>query len=401
VHIELLTIGDELLNGVVTDTNAGWLAERLWARGAQVRRCTTVPDDVEILAHELRAIGARADVCLCTGGLGPTSDDVTVDALALAAEVDTEHDPQVWAKIQDRYGERVPPACNRRQARVPVGARAMMSEVGTAPGLALTIGRCRVFAVPGVPREMRWHFEHHVDGLLGLSALASRTNRHLRFAGIGESALAERVSQLNLPESVEIAYLTRLPENHVRLRGPHSADVAAAAEAIIHTAPRCFVGEDDHGLVECLLSELERKGLTIGTAESCTGGLIGGAITAVAGSSTSFCGGIISYSNAVKREVLGVSQAILDTEGAVSEACAAAMAQGVRRVLGCDIAVAVTGIAGPGGARPGKPVGTLCFGWAGAHLDGTARRRFRGDREHVRLQAVGYALDRVRRGLHD
>jgi PncC family amidohydrolase len=236
---------------------------------------------------------------------------------------------------------------------------------------------------------------------LDLSTVAPRTNRHLRFAGIGESTLAERVAQLSLPESVEIAYLTRLPENHVRLRGPDRAAVTAAAEAIIGAAPHCFVGEDDVGLVERLLAEMERRGLTIGTAESCTGGLIGGAITAVPGSSASFCGGVISYSNAIKREVLGVSQAILDTEGAVSEACAAAMARGVRRVLECDIGVAVTGIAGPGGARPGKPVGTVCFGWAGAGLDGSIRRRFRGDRERVRIQALGYALDHVRRGLSD
>jgi len=401
VHIELLTIGDELLNGVVADTNATWLAERLWARGVQVSRCTTVPDDIQLVTTALQAIGRRADVCVCTGGLGPTPDDITVDALARAADVDVAFDDSVWAKIQARYGERVPPACNRRQARVPIGARPLLSEVGTSPGLDLTIGQCRVLAVPGVPREMRWHFENHLQTLLALGDGEAASGRHLRFAGIGESSLAERIESAPLPEGIEIAYLTRMPENHVRLRGDDVDALDRAARIIIDLAPECFVGEDDRGLVESLLAELEQKGLTIGTAESCTGGLIGGAITAVPGSSSVFCGGIISYSNPIKRDVLGVSQEILDTQGAVSEACAEAMAQGAKRVLECDVTVSVTGIAGPGGARPGKPVGTVCFGWAGAGLDGTDRRVFRGDRDRVRIQALGYALDRVRRGLRD
>jgi len=401
VHIELLTIGDELLNGVVADTNAAWLAERLWACGVKVSRCTTVPDDIEQLTTALRSIGRRADVCVCTGGLGPTPDDITVDALAKAAEVDIAFDASVWAKIQERYGKRSPPECNRRQARVPVGARPLHSTVGTSPGLELTIGRCRVLAVPGVPREMKWHFENHLQALLHLEDRDASQGRHLRFAGIGESTLAQRIEAAQLPDNVEIAYLTRMPENHIRLRSDDPSALAKAAQQVIEVAPDSFVGEGQCGLVESLLAVLEQKGLTIGTAESCTGGLIGGAITAVPGSSSVFLGGIISYSNPIKRDVLGVSQDILDGEGAVSEACAEAMAQGARRALECDIAVSVTGIAGPGGARPGKPVGTVCFGWAGAGLDGTDRRVFRGDRDRVRVQALGYALDRVRRGLCD
>ncbi len=400
MRIELFTVGDELLDGVVTNTHATTIGRALDDRGLSLDRVTTLRDDLPLLAREFAAAAARSDVCLITGGLGPTADDLTVDALAAAARVALVEDAQVWQDIVRIFGERTPAPQNRRQARIPEGGRALRSEVGTAPGIELRVGGCTFLAVPGVPREMSWHLDRHV--LPAIDALGGDTTRRhtrtLRFVGIGESDLEVLVQSASLPAGVEIGYRTTMPENHVRLRGTDPEALQVAVDVLRAVTGDRFVSED-LDLVEAVLGQLRARGLTLGAAESCTGGLLGALITDVPGASSVFVGSIVSYADRVKAGVLGVDEAILADEGAVSEACAAAMARGARATLGCDIAVSITGIAGPDGGTPDKPVGTVCFGWQGPDLDRVQTRRYRGDRDRVRRMAAGHALDTIRRHL--
>lgn len=401
MHIEILTIGDELLDGLTIDGNAARLGRLLDPIGLRVARRTSVRDRVADITQALLEIGGRADICVVSGGLGPTSDDVTVDALAEAAGVELVEDAEVWARIVARFDGRAPTANNRRQARVPKGGRALQSDIGTAPGIELDLGRCRFYLLPGVPREFHWHVDTHL-----VPALRARTgerlpplSRILRFVGIGESAIGARIERLGLPSSLSVAYRVRDLDIEVRVRGTDPTQVADAAARIAATGEETFVGEGDASLVEVVLDLCRREGLTLGTAESCTGGLLGSLLTAVPGASDVVRGGIVAYANSVKTQVLGVPVGIIDTHGAVSEPCAAAMAAGARRVLGCDIAMAVTGIAGPGGGTPEKPVGTVCLGWSGAGLDRAVTVQLRGDRDRIRLLSAARALDGVRRGL--
>ncbi len=403
-RIEVLTIGDELLDGAVIDGNGAHIGAALADHGRAVARAERLPDRLDVLVPAIRAIAARAEICICTGGLGPTDDDLTLEALARAAGVERAFDPTAWARIEQVYGARTPPATNRRQATLPDGARPLYTAVGTAPGVEIEIDGCRFFALPGVPREMRWFMQHHV---LPAVAKGARRTRLLRCVGRGESTLAALLDDLALPTGVEIAWLTPLPEVHIKLVGEDPAALDRAATLIRGAVGDAFVGEGETGLAAATIDACARAGWHIGAAESCTGGLVGAALTDVSGSSAVFDGAIVSYANAVKHGVLGVPLWILDSPkyGAVSEECARAMALGAREVLGVDVAVAITGIAGPGGGSEAKPVGTVWFAWAGLPAEPGApgeptvaeRRRFRGDREKVRIQAMAWAIDRIRR----
>lgn len=406
-RIEVLTIGDELLDGSVIDGNGAHIGAALAERGRVVARAERLPDRLDALVPALRAIADRADVCICTGGLGPTDDDLTLEALSRAAGVERRFDPKAWARIEAVYGDRTPPALNRRQAMLPEGARPLYTEVGTAPGVELRFGRCRFFALPGVPREMRWFVQTHV---LPAIEPGPRRVRRLRFFGLGESTLAERIDGV-VPAGVDIAWQTPLPEVHIKLSGDDPEALDRAAKAVTAAAGEWFVGEGEVDLATATIRACEAVGWRIGAAESCTGGMVGAALTDVAGSSAVFDGSVVSYANAVKHGVLGVPMWILDSPryGAVSEECARAMALGARAALGVDVAVAITGVAGPGGGTDDKPVGTVWFAWAGlppapgaiAEPTVAERRRFRGDRARVRIQAVAWAIDRIRRAaLH-
>lgn len=398
MHIELLTIGDELLDGVIADGNTAWLGRALDARGHRVAARTSVRDHVDTIAATLRRIIARADVCIISGGLGPTDDDVTVEAVCAAAGVGHHFDADAWARIEARYGDREIPPQNRRQAQCPDGGALLPSAMGTASCVMLTVGRCRIFCVPGVPREMRWQFDTHIAPQLGAGP-DQRARRVMRFALLGESTIEARVAQAALPSNIALAWRTCGPINEVKLRGP--AEAVDAAVATIRAALPAAHLDGHPDLAHATLARLKARGLTFGTAESCTGGLVGAALTDVPGASAVFAGGIISYANAVKQQRLGVPAAVLKTHGAVSEACALAMAAGAKAALDVDVAVAITGIAGPGGGSPDKPVGTVWFAWAGAGLDAVRRVQLKGDRARIREFAVAYALDHVRRGLAD
>ncbi|MFN3199302.1 MAG: CinA family nicotinamide mononucleotide deamidase-related protein [Bradymonadia bacterium] len=396
---EILIIGDELLDGRVSDLHTATIAHHLEPLGLTINRQQALPDHLETLQTAFVEISERAELCIVTGGLGPTSDDLTVAAFAAAAQVSLAEDAETWQHIVTRYAPALPPETNRKQALVPEGATVLATSVGTAPGLVARFGRCTFFLLPGVPREMHWHLEEHVRPALArmidegqLQSAPSAHQRTLTFVTVGESALAEGVASLGLGDHIQLSYLAHPMGVDVRLQSTELDAINHAAEAIIAQHPDAFLSDDGTGLVEALLQRLKGRKLTAGTAESCTGGLVAGALTAIPGSSAVVLGGIVAYSNSVKMARLAVPEAVLIEHGAVSEPCAAAMARGAREALGCDVAMSITGIAGPGGGTAEKPVGTVCFGWSGPDFDRTQTHLFRGDREAVRRKSMVWAL---------
>ncbi len=398
LRLELLTIGDELLDGRVVDSNSTLIANALAPLGLVPAQRLTLPDDREALVTAFRAISARAHICIVSGGLGPTDDDLTVDALLEAAGVGSSFDERAWGTILKIYGARTPPEMNRKQARRPDGGRLLYTLVGTAPGVELQVGGCTFILLPGVPREVRWHLEQHVLPILRTHA-TERPELTLNFALMGESDITAKVDALGVTEGMERAWRSRGAVIQLRLRG-EAAALEEAAGAIEAAFPRrCFARGLQASLEGTVLELAKARGASIGTAESCTGGLVAAALTSVPGSSAVVAGGIVSYSNEVKQARLGVPEATLKAHGAVSEECALAMAEGARQALGCDLAVSITGIAGPGGGVPGKPVGTVCFAWATPEGSKARTHRFRGDRDRVRAFSVARALDGLRLGL--
>jgi nicotinamide-nucleotide amidase len=396
VRIETLAIGDELLDGRLADTNSKHLGDVLAQRGLTVSRSTVVCDDVELIAEAVREAAGRADLLITSGGLGPTTDDLTADGIARAAGTGTRFDEGAWADIQRRFEDRglSLPDTNRRQAEVPADATILENAVGTAPAFLTEVGGARVFSFPGVPREYRHLVEAHLEPALG-EAQAVRERRTIRCLGITESQLGKVMEPFEAahPEVI-VQYRTSFPENHVRLV---VTDAGADVDALVAEARAGIGGAayavGERKLEELLLDELKARGLTIATAESCTGGLIGKRLTDIAGSSAAVMGGVISYANEVKVGQLDVEQGDLDAHGAVSEPVALQMARGARDNLGADIAISTTGVAGPGGGTEDKPVGTVWFGLSSPR--GTfAKRRFLpfGDRGMIRQLAASVAL---------
>jgi len=417
---EILSQGEEVVTGQVIDSNAAWLSTRLSELGFTVRRHTVLGDRLPDLRAALRDIAGRCDLCIGTGGLGPTADDLTADAVAEAFGLSLALDELAMAAIEaiyQRLGRPMPPS-NQRQAWLPVGAVRLDNDWGTAPGFALDVEGTRFAFLPGVPREMRLMFEERVLPLLRPLLPDEPPHRvTLRAVGIGESALQERVGDFHHP-AVTLSYRTNLPENHVVLRAPGSTpeaelvEVAAelarrigaplfAVEGLRGAAPGRLGPVDTQGgdLAEVVGRALLAREATLAVAESCTGGLLGAMVTRVPGSSAWFVEGAITYSNDAKVRALGVDPAALERHGAVSEPVARLMAQGIRERAGATYALSITGVAGPGGGSPEKPVGTVHL--ALATPEGTFHHHafLPGGRERTRTLAAATALDLLRRHL--
>jgi nicotinamide-nucleotide amidase len=422
---ELLTVGTELLLGFTVDTNAAEAGRALAAVGIGVPWRATVGDDPRAVRDAVAAALERTGAVIVSGGLGPTRDDLTRDAVAALFGRRLVRDTALLQALDERFqrlGRGPMPESNRRQADVPEGAAILPNRWGTAPGLWLEDERGRLAVLlPGVPVELRGLLEHEViprllarhdraGGSAHGGAAARGTvirSRLLRTTGISESALADRVgdpSKLVGP-GVTVAWLPSPEGTDLRLTAWHlqpevaDAELAKAAAALRpRLGPHCY-GEGDTDLAAVLLGELERRSARLAVAESCTGGLVGQRLTAVPGSSRVFLGAVVAYHNEVKLALLGVSGDALAAHGAVSEAVARDMAAGAARSLGADAAVAVTGIAGPDGGTADKPVGTV---WIAALWQGTLRTSrylFPGEREVVRRRAAQAALDALRRLL--
>jgi nicotinamide-nucleotide amidase len=402
MNIELLTVGTELLLGFTIDTNGALIARALAEVGVRVVRRGSVGDQEQDIADAVREALARTGAVITTGGLGPTRDDVTKRAVADLFDAPLEFHEEIWQTLVERFARmgRVAPEMNRAQADVPRGATVLRNRWGTAPGLWLEAAHGLVVMLPGVPREMRKLLEHEVVPRLA-SRAAGRVVRSLvvRTSGIPESLLAERLGDIERRVApLSLAYLPGYEGVDLRLTAwdstPAEADAALAAGAALirERAGDHVYGEADNNLAAVLLDAARQRRVRIAVAESCTGGLLGKRLTDVPGSSDVFVGGVIAYDNAVKEALLDVPPALLQRHGAVSEEVVAAMADGAARRFGVPLAIAITGIAGPGGGTDAKPVGTV---WVATALDGVVEAKrvlLPGSREEIRARAAQAAL---------
>lgn len=402
MNIELVTIGTELLLGYTIDTNGAEIARALAVNGVQVVRRTAVADREDEIRDAVSAALARTGAVLTTGGLGPTRDDITKKIVAELFGAPLEFDEEIWKTLLDRFARarRTPVESNRSQAEVPRGAAALPNRWGTAPGIWLEGAPGLAIMLPGVPLEMRKLLEHEVIPRLAVRG-AGRVVRSLvvRTTGVPESTLAEGMGDIEREVApLTLAYLPGLEGVDLRLTAwrlpPAEADerLQAAADLLRVRAGEAVYGAGDSDLAAIVLDEARRRHLHIGTAESCTGGLVGERLTEVPGSSDVFTGGVVCYDNSLKISLLGVPADLIEAEGAVSEAVARAMAQGALERLGVEVAVAVTGIAGPGGGTEAKPVGTVYLAVAQGREVLVRRSMFLGNRHDIRQRAAQGAL---------
>jgi nicotinamide-nucleotide amidase len=404
----IVAVGSELLGTSRLDTNSLWLAGRLEATGLRVARKSCVGDDPREIAAELGLARARVPLVLVTGGLGPTDDDRTRDALALAVGRPLEMRADLLEEIRSRFARRgIPmPSINERQAMVVAGADPLPNRRGSAPGLWLEDGATVFVLLPGVPREMEAMFEESVAPRLARFAGPPRIRMVLKIAAMGESRVEERVRPVyaKWPDH-DFTILASVGEVQLHLT---AAGEPEGARAILEAQRQDFeaalpgriYGVDGQTLEGVVGQHLRSSGGTVATAESCTGGLLGARLTEVPGSSDYYRGGVVAYSNEAKTALLGVPAATIEDEGAVSEAVARRMAQGVAERFGARYGIAVTGVAGPDGGTEGKPVGTV---WTAIAQDGgetTARLlRLPGERASVRGWSVASCLEDLRRRL--
>lgn len=412
----LLTIGDELLIGQTTNTNATWLGERLSRLGLHVERTVTVGDDPEQMETELDRAVQDAQLTIITGGLGPTHDDVTRQVLAEYFDAGLRTDDRIMDQLRryyERRGRQMPSA-GRKLAQIPTGFETLENPVGAAVGLwyepSVQGEERKVAALPGIPEEMKGIFESAVQPRVeATSDVRSVTYRTLVTSGIGESALQERLDGLvdRLGDGLHLAYLPST--SGVRLRLTATGDDSTGAEArlsrleeeIRGRAGDHVIGTGDVTLEQVLGDGLRETSQTIASAESATGGLIGHRLTSISGSSDYYLGSVVAYANDVKQAILDVSPEMIEEYGAVSEPVALQMAVGVREVLGSRIGVATTGIAGPTGGTPEKPVGTVWLGYADETHTRAVRRHFVEDRTLNKQLFATAALDLVRRECAD
>ena len=420
MKVEVVTIGNELLLGFTVDTNAAHLARELASIGVSVARRSTVGDSSSDIADAVSSALERSDGVITTGGLGPTADDMTKDAIAEVFGRELVRDESVVRRLHERWSRmgrtgRIPES-NFAQAMIPAGAEIIPNAHGSAPGIWLEDDRGRwVAMLPGVPREMRAMLAEQLiprlstragpsaDGSTSKSSVI--TSRTLRTTGFAESALADLLGELGRSvDGLSPAFLPSVDGVDVRLTvsGAGEADASRQLDRAMmklrKAIGRYVYAEGSTDLAAVVLDDCRVRGVKVAVAESCTGGLLGARITAIPGSSDVFIGGVLAYDNSVKTDVLGVDPGDLAAHGAVSEQVAVGMARGVRKRLSSDVGVAITGIAGPGGGTPEKPVGTV---WIA--LDGSVTRavglRLIGDRAEIRQRAAQAALDLLRRQL--
>ena len=391
----IITIGNEILLGKTLNTNLQYLATGLADLGLAVDYAVTVRDDRQQILEALDKCWQEHEIVITTGGLGPTDDDITKNTIADYFGKQMSFDPNVWAHVQTMFSRRdMPtPEINRNQALVPEGFRVLKNERGTAPGLMFELsGKC-LFALPGVPLEMKYLFATHIKAILGKKyARKPVIQRNIHTFGISESLLAERLSEFQIPQEISLAWLPQTGRVDLRLYGTDAELIDQTLNEIMETIRDYVWGIDEDTPPEVLGRLLREKNLSLAIAESCTGGLVQRLVTDVSGSSEYFKGGVVSYSNEMKRDILGVNAGTLKTYGAVSEPTAREMSAGVKELAGADIGISITGIAGPLGGSEEKPVGTVFFGLSIGDEEQVFRQIFTGDRENVRHKAAEYAI---------
>ena len=413
MDVELVSIGDELLLGYTIDTNAAFFARQAAALGIRVVRRATVGDGADAIASGVREALERTGAVITSGGLGPTADDLTKPSIAALFGRGMLLDESIVDALKARWKARgwpgELPVANRAQAMIPVGATILQNNHGSAPGIWLEDERGRwVAMLPGVPREFRgMTSDTLLPRIVALGATGTVVRSlTLRTTGIAESAVADALGALAKdPLGVSLAYLPGWEGVDLRLTVRDvPPDVAterlgAAEAAVREKVGRWVYGVDDADLSVLVLDALRARTMQIAVAESCTGGMLGMRLTAIPGSSDVVQGGVIAYDNAVKVRDLGVSEATIAAHGAVSEETARAMASGVRTRMGVDVGVSITGVAGPGGGTPEKPVGTFCVAVDVRGEVRSLRTAGVGDRHEIRQRATQAALSLVRKAL--
>lgn len=406
---EILTIGDELLRGEIIDSNKSFLSEQLLALDIETHHHTSVRDDPADMIDAFRRAAERSDVVLVSGGLGPTRDDLTSAVLAQAFGRAHRLDPAVLETIRAFFRSvgREMSENNEQQAWFPEGSEVLPNPIGTAPGFLLEQGRALFFCMPGVPRELERMLREQV-----LPRIAARRGggavvraKLLRTFGMGESSLDDELKDIAATGDVSLGFRTAFPDNYLRpvARAP-SAELAEAKLAEVCAAIRqrlgpLVYGEGEETMQAVVGRLLREQGKTLAVAESCTGGLLAEQISEVPGASAYFKGGVVAYANAAKTALLGVSEALLEQHGAVSDEVARAMAEGAKARFGADLAVAITGISGPDGGTAAKPVGLVHVALARAEGTTAAGFVFPLDRVRHRQLSARLALDWVRRSL--
>ena len=414
---EIITIGDELLIGQVVDTNSAWMAQRLNEEGIELYQITSVHDNREHILSALDEAFSRVDIVLTTGGLGPTKDDITKNVMCEYFGTQLVEDPHVRTHIHELYKDR-PEALNRLTAtqwQVPQSATILPNRVGSAPIMVFENkvegeGQISKFliAMPGVPHEMKIAMIEQVLPFIRLKVIGERlkamdiVHKTILVHGIPESKLAILIEdwENTLPSALHLAYLPK--DGLIRLRlssyGEATAiDIQSYIDTLLPLISDYLLATEDISLESLVGRLLVQQGMTIATAESCTGGRLAAVLNAQSGASTYYMGSVVAYDNSVKTNILGVSPFTLDVDGAVSESTVRQMAEGVRTLLHTDYAIATSGIAGPTGGTPDKPVGTVWIAWATP--DGTQTQCFHfgaaREREQITLRAVTEALVRL------
>jgi nicotinamide-nucleotide amidase len=409
LRAEIIAVGSELLTPLRSDTNALVLTARLRELGIDVVARTTVADDVKLLEGTFRNAIARAEVVIATGGLGPTEDDLTREALAAAVGRELQRDPVLVEELKQRFARFKRPMAdvNLKQADLIAGATVLRNARGSAPGQRLEEGSTTVALLPGPPSEMLPMFEEQVVPILvtRVSGRVLRT-RILKIASMSESDVEQAVAPVYTAFSNPRTTILGAPgqvELHLTAEGATEAEAHERIEALATGIRAAIAGrvysEDGRDLHEVLADLLVERGLRIALAESCTGGLLSARLTDVPGSSRFLDRAYVPYANSAKVDQLDIDPALIEGMGAVSEEVARAMAAAVRRKSGADVGVAITGIAGPGGGSPDKPVGLVFIATDGAAGTRVRRCFFPGERARIRVQAVQAALEMVRRGL--
>jgi len=398
MRAEIITIGDELLRGQTADTNAAFLAQKLSQIGVKLVRIATVGDGLEQIAREIRDAFSRFDLVITTGGLGPTPDDLTRQALAKALGRSLVFMEDLWNRIEERLskGGLAPSPESRSQAYLPRGAEEIPNLLGTAPGIHIEVADGHLYALPGVPHEMRpMAAKYLFPRLRG----KPRPYQVLRTTGIPESQIYARIKPLTGSEKVRISFLPSPRGVDLRIEPTHQGtteDLSRTVARIKEIIGKTIYGGEEEELEEVVGGLLTQRGETLSVAESCTGGLIGDRLTNISGSSLYFERGVISYSNRAKLELLGVPVETIEEHGAVSPQTAIAMAKGIREISQTTYGLSVTGIAGPTGGSRAKPVGLCYIGFA--HQKGISSQKFLfpGPRRANKERAAQAALNVVR-----
>ena len=406
MRAEIITIGDEIIQGEILDSNSAYIGDRLSGLGIEVAFKTSVGDDLKRITEAIKLSLERVDLVIATGGLGPTNDDLTKKGIVKAFKRNLVFHEDILKKVEEGFKKRgiEMPKINQNQALLPQGAKALSNQYGSAPGIFIQEGKRLFFALPGVPLEMKTIFENEILPFLKSKSSKKFTlQKVLRTTGIVESAIYEKIEPiLKFKSPVKIGFLPGFSGVDLKLRIISESDdlahkiILEIEQKVREILNEYIYGIDQETLEEVLGKLLQNKKKTISVAESCTGGLIGAKFTNVSGSSNYFINGVITYSNEAKIELLKIPKEIIEKYGAVSEQVAILMAEGVKKISNTDYGLSATGIAGPTGGTEEKPVGLVYIGLAHENDSFAKKFVFGGDRQAVRERTAQAALNLVR-----